>query len=211
MGKFKKISCCLLLLVVMFFLGSCQSGENRLGYEASFSRIRKMRPIKITIVNGAKYKQYFLEGKRPEKDSNAPIDWVEITDINQIDMIMSAISKQPLRKDVLAITGECDKGRAIVFEDGNGKIEWTALIMCYPGEILYLSHGIYGGETYHTLAKFLKKAEEAFYKERMEYYYIERKRLEKAEESFKRQRENLKIQTQPQDTNQPEQNSPERQ
>ncbi|MBN1788138.1 MAG: hypothetical protein JW806_07055 [Sedimentisphaerales bacterium] len=147
---------CLLLLIITVFLGSCNQNrkDNPFGI-SPINQILKIHPSKITIAiwnspsEVGMTDQLFIEAvKNPE-------NWIvelEISDANQINMIMVALAKPPAEPYSSYMLPMAYK---ISFEDKNGRIKWTSLNILRPDEKVFLSDIIYGKETYDVFAKIL--------------------------------------------------------
>jgi len=117
-----------------------------------------MHPVKITIANWIEYEKHIdleIETEEEAKAAfNNPENWIvkfEITDVNQIEMIMAALNKPPIEKVIGMPPGETK----ICFEDKKGNYRSTIFVLMPYLNELYFSDKVYGEETYDTFAKIL--------------------------------------------------------
>jgi len=117
-----------------------------------------MHPVKITIASWIEYEEGIKLKLETEEEARAafsnPENWIvkfEITEVNQINMIMTALNKPPIEKAASMPTGETK----ICFEDKKGNIKSTIFVLLNGLNELYFSDKVYGEETYNVFAKIL--------------------------------------------------------
>ncbi|GEM_PF-2590518 len=163
MKTMKKILFCLLFLAT--FLNSCNQEKNVYFDDpnnplhfAPMEQILTMHPTKITIANWIEYEKHKILKLETEEEAKAafnnPENWIvklEITDVNEINKLMTALKKTPIEKAIGMPTNETK----ICFFDKNGNYKSTIFVPDRGENKLYISDKVYGKETYNVFANIL--------------------------------------------------------
>jgi hypothetical protein len=162
------------LLFLATFLNSCdqkkyRSNEPNNPFKFSpMEQILKMHPVKITIANWIENEKHMILKLETEEEAKAafnnPANWItkfEIKDVNEINIIMTALAKSPIEsgRDYMLPTGY-----KISFEDKKGDSRSTTFYLLPDLNNLYLSDKVYGKEVYDVFAKIFDKAKEDYLK-----------------------------------------------
>jgi hypothetical protein len=154
------------LLFLATFLNSCNQKKtiyfddpNNSLHFSPMEQILKMHPVKITIANWIEYERgpkLKLETEEEAKAAfNNPENWIvklEITNVNEINNLMTALKKTPIEKAIGMPTNETK----ICFFDKNGNYKSTIFALDRADNKLYIWDKVYGEETYKVFANILK-------------------------------------------------------
>jgi hypothetical protein len=153
------------LLFLATFLNSCDQKKYRSNepnnpfHFSPIEQILKMHPVKITIARWIDYMKETKLKMGTEEEAKAafnnPANWItvfETNNVNEINIIMTALDKPPIEsgRDYMLPMGD-----KISFEDKKGDFRSTSFYLLSDLNNLYLSNNLYGQETYKVFARIM--------------------------------------------------------